>query len=536
MSDVQVSPAPPVTISASALRLVLFGMPHAGKSSLLGALLQAAQTQEHALHGRLTDLSLGLAELHRRLYEDQPRITPEEIVGYPIVFEPFAAKATGQTSGKIQAELIDCSGLVANELLARERTLETSSEERTLAQSILEADALFLVVDASSPASQLEADFAQFARFLELVERKRGRRKDVGGVPVFLVLTKCDLLAQPTDSPASWIEQIEERKRQVAQRFDEFLAHVRTREAPRFGRIHLQLWATAVKRPALSTSPEKPREPYGVAELFRQGLGAARSYRNAQRRAGRRLLTTVASMVGILALLLIAGALLVFLWEKPGPLEARVARYRSRETSLTPAAAHRNAKAKIDELSGFVRDPAFERLPDSARDYVSNQLHELQAYEAFTSKLGQITDPADATSMSQLDQIEASLKQLSIPEEYRVDWSQTELGRRYTDWIDDVAALRGAVLKVEGWYQKLARDGQQVLDNINGPNLPARARKVLEESKTPPFPENDNERPISGSRRLTYANVFSFNNVRAARSKWEEEIKKKLEPYAKFDH
>ena len=34
--------------------------------------------------------------------------------------------------------------------------------------------------------------------------------------------------------------------------------------------VHVHLWATAVKRPALAESPAKPREPYGVAELFRQ--------------------------------------------------------------------------------------------------------------------------------------------------------------------------------------------------------------------------------------------------------------------------
>ena len=44
-----------VPISADALRIVLFGLPHAGKSSLLGALAQAGQTQENLLPGHLTD-------------------------------------------------------------------------------------------------------------------------------------------------------------------------------------------------------------------------------------------------------------------------------------------------------------------------------------------------------------------------------------------------------------------------------------------------------------------------------------------------
>src|SRR5262249_591018 len=84
-------PLPP--ISASALRIVLFGMPAAGKSSLLGALAQAAQSQEHLLNGRLTDRSSnqGLAELRRRVYDEKSRPTAEEVVPYPVVFEPFAA-------------------------------------------------------------------------------------------------------------------------------------------------------------------------------------------------------------------------------------------------------------------------------------------------------------------------------------------------------------------------------------------------------------------------------------------------------------
>src|SRR5438105_3571958 len=83
------------TPGGDALRLVLFGMPDAGKSSLLGALAEAAQTQEHLLNGHLTDPTKGLAELERRLYEDQPRETLEEVAPYPVVFEPFVPYEQG---------------------------------------------------------------------------------------------------------------------------------------------------------------------------------------------------------------------------------------------------------------------------------------------------------------------------------------------------------------------------------------------------------------------------------------------------------
>ena len=44
-------------------------------------------------------------------------------------------------------------------------------------------------------------------------------------------LTKCDLLAQPGDSAADWMERIEQHKRDVDVRFRNFLAH-RERDVP----------------------------------------------------------------------------------------------------------------------------------------------------------------------------------------------------------------------------------------------------------------------------------------------------------------
>ena len=81
--------APPAAEDPSGLRIVLFGMPDAGKTSLLGALAQAAHTQGRALHGHLTDVSHGLGELRNRVYEDRQRETQEEIVPYPVRFAPY---------------------------------------------------------------------------------------------------------------------------------------------------------------------------------------------------------------------------------------------------------------------------------------------------------------------------------------------------------------------------------------------------------------------------------------------------------------
>lgn len=150
-------------VSATALRIVLFGLPAAGKSSLLGALAQAAQTQEHLLSGRLVPRSDGLAELQKRLYVEHPRPTAEEVAPYPVEFEPFAHDGQAPAGrAKVEAVLIDCDGRVANDLLARRRTLPDDTPEGTLAREVVEADTLVLVVDAAAPPVQVDAEFAEF--------------------------------------------------------------------------------------------------------------------------------------------------------------------------------------------------------------------------------------------------------------------------------------------------------------------------------------------------------------------------------------
>ena len=54
------------------LHIVLFGMAASGKSSLLGALAQAAQGQQQVLGGKLDDVPDGMQELRKRLYGRDP--------------------------------------------------------------------------------------------------------------------------------------------------------------------------------------------------------------------------------------------------------------------------------------------------------------------------------------------------------------------------------------------------------------------------------------------------------------------------------
>src|SRR5580704_16496063 len=102
------TPLPNVEEDPRALRVVLFGMPDAGKSSLLGALVQATHWQERVLRGKVVDLTNGLAELWRRVYEERQRETREEIVPYPIVFEPYPGDS--QATPVLHVMLYVCDG------------------------------------------------------------------------------------------------------------------------------------------------------------------------------------------------------------------------------------------------------------------------------------------------------------------------------------------------------------------------------------------------------------------------------------------
>src|SRR5262249_29697242 len=142
--------------------------------------------------------------------------------------------------------------------------------------------------------------------------------------PVYLVLSKCDLLAKKTDSAAAWIQRIEERKRQVHQRFQRFMegaseaAPVQTLAEDAFGKVDLHVWATASGRPALADRPAKPIEPFGVAELFRQCLESAAEFRQRSQRASRRLRFAVFGAAALVTLLLTLAT--VFFVTRPDPV------------------------------------------------------------------------------------------------------------------------------------------------------------------------------------------------------------------------
>jgi hypothetical protein len=529
MSEISTPAAPAATASRDALRIVLFGLPDAGKSSLLGALAQAGQIQEHLLNGHLTDTSQGLAELQQRLYEDRSRETLEEVVAYPVVFAPFTPEPRPAGTDRVEAVLVDCDGRVANELLTRRRALSEDSAEGSLARAILEADTLILAVDSSASPTRVDADFVEFGRFLRLLEHSRGRRSEVGGLPVFLVLTKCDLLAQPQDAPEKWLERIEERKRQVHSRFQEFLAGQAEEGPVPFGSIDLELATTAVKRPALRDTPAKPREPYGVAELFRQGLAAARTFRQRRNQSTWRLRLTVAGSLGLVAAMIAVAAALVANRpeDKLNPLAAKVYSYRSREGQTPSVRLRGDLQLKISELTDLKNDLNFAALPPEEREYVLDRLRELEDYRSYHGRVQRVTPPEEARSEPELAKIEQSLKELALPPERQKEWSATQAVLDRAAALENIESLRHAVGQVEDWYRQLVRRGEDLwtFSGQRGDGAPiawrdwqSQVQGLFDQAEAPPYRPTDR---LPGSSRLTYAPVYRVEKVVEAREAWE---------------
>jgi hypothetical protein len=518
------------------LSIVLFGMPAAGKSSLLGALAQAAEAQEHLLNGHLTDVSHGLDELRRRVYDETPRRTAEEVVPYPVDFEPFNQDGNkADRSRHVGAVVIDCDGRVANDLLVRRQALPEDSPEGTLAHEVVEADTLVLVIDASAPPAQVEADFAEFDRFLRQLESSRSQRAEVGGLPVFLVLTKCDLLAQPDDKASDWMERIEQRKRDVDTRFRNFLARRERESGPLpFGRIDLHLWATAIKRPALAGSPAKAREPYGVAELFRQCLEQAAAFRGRLRQSGRRLLWTVG---GAAATVLLMTSLAVAFAIKN--LDTQVNALRERANILRfadlPSAAERlhgparELRTRMEELTAIHNDPQFDTLSREQRQLVRDRLEELKSYLTYLDSLRQSPRPQDVHSEKALGEIKEKLRtELAVP---HAEWNATDAGRLHAEREQDADALDIAVKRARNWYLDSVEKadslwtfkGTQIGPDsgpINWDSWTRQVEALLSPARRPSFTGSS---PVPGSSTtLTYdATVLRFDEVLRARTDWE---------------
>jgi hypothetical protein len=510
MSALTPPPAPSVPADPSAVRLVLFGMPDAGKSSLLGALAQAAHTQGRALHGHLTDLSHGLGELRNRVYDDRLSETLEEIVPYPVRFAPYGKPAR-------TAVLYDCDGRTANELLTHKRSMEKEARAGTLAGAVLEADALILTIDASAPHTQIEDDFREFLRFLRFLERYRSREHAVGGLPVYLVLTKCDLLARESMTQQAWEARIAERKEDVARRFRQFLATERDAqpEMLAFGSIHLEVRATAVRQPALADAAPQPREPFGVAELFHEAFTESAAFRDRRMRSRKRLMWTVGGAGTFLAAMAIAGVFFLLSPSRPVELslEDRIERLKAAEGPTAATRLGPGVDRRVREWVEIQSDPDFFELPESVKNEVHQRLAYGSAYVSFRDNVERIPPIQNVRSFAELGSVEHALRIAPTPEQYQAEWAQTEAVVQRERIAKTVADLRDGVARLTQFYFSLKNRATNLLQTTElSADWDQAVRELAATEKSPPFPPGD---PARGQ-------AYDFDEVAIARSDWEK--------------
>jgi|SRR5579883_2212597 len=514
-------------------RVLLFGHRGAGKSALIGALLQAGETQGETLRGEVVHSSVDLPRMRDAVYSGAP-IEPSqrELVSYTIRLRPWRV-ATKPIGEPLTIILDDCDGKAAESLLEDPRPIATHQPDSPVARAVVGADALLLLVDAASTKEELTEAFAEFDTFLKVITRAKTESREVGGFPIFLVLTQCDRLARSGDTIHSWEAHVNERSETAWKAFEAFLKEAAPDDAQSpylpFGSIDLSVMAVAVRRPPLTGLPTIHNQPYGVAELFRDCFAEANAHHKRVQASDTRLKWTVRFAITAVAVLFTSlAAISLFSPQSTAPaLAEKVRDYEVHE----PPAAIRLADGQLERnkrtLRSFTTDRDFPDLEPDLRVFVESRLKEIEDYEAYQAKLANATAPASARSVPELAKIRNSLlTDLALPPQYA--WEETPAGELHNKWSADCTAIESAEKELVARYRAYDRDGTALMlaRNFDSDWLTELAALVAKGSQ-PPFPLNE---PIRGSPAINqprgevvlYSVPYEFDEVYSARRYWEQ--------------
>lgn len=524
-------PTPPAT-DRSTPRVLLFGHPGSGKSSLLGALLQAAETQRGRLGFDLPDPPRTLELLRDHIYHDTDfENTGTELVRYVVRLRPGPANPDPGAIPDV-IEILDCDGSAAKSLLIHPDAITERRVSGTVAAAVVAADLLVLVVNAGLDDDGLSAAFDDFLMFLERVHGRKAFGREVGGFPVFVVLSQCDRLAKRADAPAEWEARVRGNRAYVLKRFAEFLdehAPATFDDSPYlpFGGVEVEGYAVAVRRPELLADPDPANEPFGVAELFRDAVAAAVAHRARARTSDRRLAVTVWAVCLAVAGL-VGGGVAVSVFQ-PAPADPGLAdRVRGFELHEAPAAV-RLAEVNIGRhkraLVAFRAEPGFSALPEDLRIFVEGRLREIDDYQAYRARLEAVPAPAEVRALDALDRTAAALAtDLALPAEYT--WADTEAARLRDKWLADVPLIRAAEADWTEWYRGLVNRGTTltVTRAFDG-DWRERVGTLGAAAGRPPFdpaavvPASEVV-PQPRGAAVTYRVPFEFDRVYQARRDW----------------
>ena len=190
---------------------------------------------------------------------------------------------------------------------------------------------------------------------------------------------------------------------------------------------------------------------------------------------------------------------------------------------------HTDVTGKIAALEDVRKDSLFSQLPEAQRDYVEKRLKELRDYQEYEQKIANVPSLSEVRSDEQLQTTRNKVVALDVPGVYAVEWSHTDAGKRHLELLADLQSLEMAVHATRRNYLLLVDAGKDVLRTADAPQLPRRAREVIERGTKLPTPERDREKPVPDSPRITYATVFEFAAVKDALKAWAK-VREELQP------
>ncbi len=531
------TPDPPVP---DVPRVLLFGHHGSGKSALIGALLQAGETQGETLRGEVVSSSVDLPRIREAAYSGKLESASTELSSFTIRLRPWRV-GSQPLMEPLTVILDDCDGKAAEALMAHPDPITQRAPESPLARAVVETDAIMLLVDASSTRDELEDAFQAFDQFLAVVERAKTDARAVGGFPIFLVLTQCDRLAQPGDSQQAWEARVKDRIDYAGDKFAEYLKEgVGDDETPSpflaFGSVDLDVFAVAIRRPALTEHPAPGDQPYQVAELFRDCFAGARAHHQRVHRSEARLWWTVRIALAALSFLLLTlGLIALFPPEASGPdLAAKVDDYRQQEKPAAKRLADGERDRNKKVLARFTGDGAFPSLSEERRAFVQSRLKEIDDYDAYRTKLRNAIAPAAVRRVDDKDPTvpdlasvrKALLTDLALPPEY--SWGETAAAEVRDKWLADCTAIEAAQQAIGDRYREYRRTGTALtLKRSFDEGWLKDIDALFATAEPPPFPLHE---PIPGSPAInqsrgaavTYGVPFEFDEVDRARNDWKE--------------
>lgn len=496
------------------LRVVFFGPPRSGKSKLLDAVTAVARTQaDDAVPLVPADPAHNTTGVVRR------RVT---------VDLPGPRTLTGDV------EFIDCDGQAAQELLADADRLRRAKARSDLAESVRSTDALVVVIDATWKAEQVDEVFAQLDTFLKVLREQRAADREVGGLPVFLVLGKSDELAARGGPFTDWITRVGDEKAKLEARFRDWFAEA-AEPFLTFGSTDLTVAATATTWPDVLGGVADTSGGFGVDELHADVLRAAREHKDRSVRSRRRLSWTAGTTVLLLAAMLLGLLWLVATGEPPA-VDALAGRVRRMQQSFGPPEV-RLADARFEsnrqQLLAARQHPVFDQLPDDLRRFVEDELRQFREYEGYRRAFdAQQFTPANLKRSAERAELEKALDTtLAPPAEYAEGWGQTEAVRLRHKWQTDLHLLADAEREVFGWYTaELSKLNRLRLADVPSDEwTPAGWRAAVGAAVAWQPPRAEGE-PLEGSpavplprgEPLTWGAAYRYERATAAGEEWRQ--------------